>query len=112
MTRTPAMPRTETPDILDRIAHGLVESAKHAPWLSSALDAHPDGIILVDSNGEFVYFNQAATDILGFGPTPTTASEWQAQYGVFEEDGITPVATEDLPLVCALRGKWSASAYS
>lgn len=105
MSHLPASRAPLASDTVDRIASGLVESAAAAPWLAAVRDAYVDGIVMVDAAGEFVYFNQAANEILGFGPTPTNSAEWTRQYGLYESDGITPVAEENLPLVCALRGE-------
>lgn len=64
-----------------------------------------DGVIVSDLEGNFVHFNKAAESILGIGATSTPVSGWSETYGCFRPDGVTPVPSEELPLVRALRGE-------
>lgn len=61
--------------------------------------------ILVDAEGRFVFYNEAAGDVMG-APFEEIGvlepEEWNARYGPFDADG-KPVPREDLPLTTAVR---------
>lgn len=62
-------------------------------------------VFLVDPEGNLVYYNEPAEQILGrrfeeTGEVP--ASEWSTVYVATEDDG-TPVPSEELPLMIAFR---------
>jgi signal transduction histidine kinase len=79
-----------------------------AKILESVVDGMGDGLIVVDKNGKFVLFNNAARRILGMGPADIPPQDWPAHYGVFRADKKTLVPAEELPLVRALSGKGSS----
>ena len=64
-----------------------------------------DAVVVADADGKFVMFNPTAERIIGLGATETTPDEWTERYGVFFVDKVTPVPTEELPLVRAIRGE-------
>ena len=78
--------------------------------LESILDCIGEGVVAADGNGDFLYYNPEAERILGKGATKTSPEEWVEAYGVVGKDGVTPVVTEDLPLVRAMRGEWTNEA--
>jgi PAS domain-containing protein len=61
--------------------------------------------ILVDADGRFVFFNEAAAELIG-APFEEVGvlepEEWNARYGPFDSDGQT-VARDELPLTTAVR---------
>ena len=61
--------------------------------------------ILVDPDGRFVFFNEAAGELIG-APFEEVGvlepQEWNARYGPFDADGHA-VAREELPLTTAVR---------
>ena len=63
------------------------------------------GLVVADRNGNFTLFNNAAERILGVGRSEAKPEEWSQTYGVYTEDTQSPVPTEELPLVLALKGK-------
>lgn len=61
--------------------------------------------ILVDANGDIVFFNDAAAELIGspFEEIGTLSrEEWNQRFGPFDERGA-PVPTEELPVAIALR---------
>ena len=73
--------------------------------LNATLHSLADGVLVCDMEGQFILFNQEAERIVGYGAREGSPEEMAASYGVFGEDGTTPVAGEDLPLFRALRGE-------
>lgn len=69
------------------------------------LNSMSDGVIVADEKGQFLIFNPAAEQMFGKGITDTQQEEWSEQYGLFQTDQVTPISTEQLPLVRAIRGE-------
>ncbi len=64
-----------------------------------------DGVCVADRDGKFILFNRGAARALGIGATDAPPEQWTERYGIFLPDGVTPCATEALPLVRAIRGE-------
>jgi len=60
---------------------------------------------VVDPSGRFVFFNDAARRILGFGPLEAEPADWSSAYGCYRADMVTPYPSEELPLARALQGE-------
>jgi len=73
--------------------------------LESALDLIGEGVVVVDQNGRFIFFNRTAREILGLGALETTPAEWSSVYGCYRSDMVTPYPSDELPLARALRGE-------
>lgn len=61
--------------------------------------------ILVDADGRFVFFNEAAAELIGASFEEVGVLEpedWNARYGPFDSEGHG-VAREELPLTTAVR---------
>jgi PAS domain-containing protein len=73
--------------------------------LKGLLSSISEGFILADATGKFILWNAKATKILGKGPLDHAApTKWPDFYGCYHEDMVTPILSEDLPLVRALGG--------
>jgi PAS domain S-box-containing protein len=68
------------------------------------LNSMSDGVIVADENGQFLIFNPAAEQMFG-RITDTQQEEWADQYGLFQPDQVTPIPTEQIPLVRATQGE-------
>ena len=75
--------------------------------LQSVLDSMAEGLVAADEQGKFLIWNRAAERIVGYGPAELPAAEWSAHYGNYLPDEVTPMPTEQLPLVRAIRGEAS-----
>ena len=64
-----------------------------------------DGVVVVNKEGKFLFFNPIAQEIVGIGPTEGGAEEWSETYGIFYSDKVTPFPSIELPLYKAIRGK-------
>lgn len=62
-----------------------------------------EGIVVADVNGEFIFFNKVAEEILGIGMQEIEPDEWSGVYGCFYLDQITPFPSEQLPLAQTIR---------
>jgi diguanylate cyclase len=72
--------------------------------LEGILASAGDAIVVVDEQGRYEVFNDAAVRILGRGPREVPPLERPRAYGLFELDRTTPLPLEHWPLVRALRG--------
>ena len=73
--------------------------------LQALLDSLSDGIIVADTNGDFLLFNPAAKEILGIGFKDIAQSKWSSIYGCYRTDKITQYPADQLPLARALKGE-------
>lgn len=67
------------------------------------------GLVVCDHSGRLSFFNHAARDILGMGPTTGTHGERAVTYGLFLPDRRTLCPADELPLVRAMRGQTTTS---
>ena len=72
--------------------------------METTFNSISDGIVVADAQGEFLYVNPAAEQIVGMGPTDASPEEWSETYGTFYPDRETPVEAKDLPLLRAIFG--------
>ncbi len=77
--------------------------------LQSVLDSMAEGLVAADEQGKFLIWNRAAERIVGYGPADLPAEQWSEHYGNYLPDGVTPMPTEQLPLVRAIRGEVSST---
>ena len=85
------------------------ELSREKARLQAVLASLATGVIVADPGGKFTLFNDAGAEILGMGASDVRPSEWSDHYGVFELDGVTKVASKDLPLIMVLTGSESAA---
>lgn len=83
------------------------EVRRHSLLLEAMLDNMADGVVIADTNGKFLLFNQAAERIVGLGATDATPAQWTERYGLFCPDTVTPYPSDQLPLARAIRGESS-----
>lgn len=88
--------------------NGHAEHAKDIDdrLLRAALSCLSDGVVICDNNGHLVFFNAAATSMLGQGASDKASSEWSDHYGVRFEDGGPLVPEKELPLIRAMSGEF------
>jgi len=73
--------------------------------LQSVLDSMQEGLVAADEQGKFIIWNPAATKIVGMGAANVPPGEWNAHYGVYLADGVTPFPPEKNPLLLAIHGE-------
>jgi PAS domain S-box-containing protein len=77
--------------------------------LQSVLDSMAEGLVAADEQGKFILWNPAATRIVGMGAENVPPGEWNAHYGVYLPDTITPLPSEQNPLSRAIHGEVSTA---
>ncbi len=73
--------------------------------LQSILDCIGDGVVVADSNEQFLVFNPAAQRIMGHGRAEMPAQEWSRHFEILLPDRQTPYPVEELPLMRAIHGE-------
>ncbi len=92
-------------DIKSKIEHTWDDSLPHAETLRHVIDSLAEGVIVADRNGKFIFFNQAAEQILGIGAVDVPPHQWTQVYGCYYADQQTPYPAEKLPLTRAIKGE-------
>jgi PAS domain S-box-containing protein len=64
-----------------------------------------EGVIACDAEGKLSLFNRVAREWHGAERLQVPAEQWAVYYHICESDGITPLATEKIPLVRAFQGE-------
>lgn len=64
-----------------------------------------EGIVACDADGNLRLFNRAAREWHGGDPRAVPPSEWASLYDLYRSDGVTPLPTEEIPLLRAFTGK-------
>jgi diguanylate cyclase (GGDEF)-like protein/PAS domain S-box-containing protein len=108
-------PDMELIALLDTMSHFIgqfvgrrtVERAleKDDEFLTALLDNITEGIVACDENGILTVFNQATRELHGIPEEPLPAERWAEHYGLYMEDGITPMAMAQVPLLRAFNGE-------
>ncbi|MFH1302161.1 MAG: PAS domain S-box protein, partial [Planctomycetota bacterium] len=104
-----AASRDELEDRIEQRTAELKTSQKQlrrqSQILQSILDSMGDGVIVADQDGNSVFWNPAAEQMVGIGPQNVTPDKWSQIYGCYLADGKTMIPSEDLPLARAMRGE-------
>jgi len=94
---------------LSRQAEELLRSQQtletQSLMLQSVLDSMQEGLVAADERGKFIIWNPAATRIVGMGAENVPSGEWNAHYGVYLPDAVTPFPPERNPLLLAIQGE-------
>ena len=94
--------RKRTEEELRRAKEAAEEASR---ILDSSLKSIADGVIIADSTGKFLFWNEVAEQIIGLGTTDTPIEGWTAHYGCFLPDMVTPYPSQNLPLARTVRGE-------
>lgn len=73
--------------------------------LDQVLESMGEGVIVIDQESRFEFFNPAAEEMLGVGPTEERPNRWPEIYGTYAADEWTLLSPDQLPLIRALRGE-------
>lgn len=84
----------------------MEEELYHQQEFSAALlDSASDGVVACDASGRLVLFNRIAREWHGLDIALLPQEELAKYYGLYGEDGVTPLTIETIPLLRALRGE-------
>ncbi len=62
------------------------------------LNSIAEGVIVANKDGEFLFFNSIANELLGIGLQKINPEKWSDVYGCYYPDRVTPFPSELLPL--------------
>ena len=96
---------TAAPEESARAKRIEAELHERVQILDAIIRSMGDGVVVADAQARFTLFNPSAERIVGIGMTDRPPDEWTDLYGVFYADGVTPVPTDQLPVVRAVRGE-------
>ena len=88
-----------------RLQESIEQLRKQAQLMETVFKSVNDGLVVTDKAGEFLFVNPRAEQMVGMGPTDAPADQWAETYGTFYPDQKTPVPSDELPLVRAMRGE-------
>jgi len=71
--------------------------------LDAVLESVDVGVLACDADGKLSVCNREAREFHGLDAVPM--ADWVAHYQLFQEDGVTPMVVDALPLVRAMRGE-------
>jgi diguanylate cyclase (GGDEF)-like protein/PAS domain S-box-containing protein len=95
--------RAEQSDDLRALAQAAARDLEtRQQLLDAVLGSVAVGIVACDQDGRLTVFNEAAQQWHGRGFGDVDSSQWVSEYDLFEVDGVTPLATERVPLLRAL----------
>jgi PAS domain S-box-containing protein len=93
----------------EELARSRIALETQTLMLQSVLDSMAEGLVAADDQGKFLIWNRAAERIVGYGPADLPTQEWSEHYGNYLPDGVTPMPTEQLPLIRAIHGEVSTT---
>ncbi len=74
-------------------------------FTQAVLENITDGIVACDKQGVLTYFNRATRLIHGIEQEDLPPERWSEHYRLLQEDGITPMSTDQTPLFRAFNGE-------
>jgi PAS domain S-box-containing protein len=93
----------------EELVHSQMALETQTLMLQSVLNSMAEGLVAADEAGKFILWNPAATRIVGMGAENVPPGEWNAHYGVYMPDTVTPFPAEQNPLIRALHGEVSTA---
>lgn len=74
-------------------------------FVQALLDNLSNGIVACNSQGVLTLFNRATQELHGLPLKPIPSEQWAEHYDLYQVDGKTPLAQEEIPLYRALKGE-------
>ena len=74
-------------------------------FLSALIDNLEEAIVICDQEGRITRLNESARRLHGLPEEQTPPEQWSEHYDLYQMDGITPLAMEEIPLFRALQGE-------
>ena len=83
----------------------IQEQIENSSVIRKAINSLSEGLSICNLNGELVFSNQKAKEVLGIDSDKETPDQWHDTFGTFLPDQKTPFPEQDYPLVKALQGE-------
>lgn len=81
------------------------ELIEHFIPLESICSSILDGVIIIDSNKRFLYWNKAAKEILADLPDAGDSQDWAMRYKLLDLNGQAFLKFDSIPMIKALNGE-------
>ena len=78
---------------------------KEKEFQSAMLESLQSGVVACGADGTLALFNRAACEFHGMAEAPLPTEDWASTFDLFQADGLSPLRTEDIPLVRAFAGE-------
>lgn len=82
-----------------------LEREREREFLDAVLESLDAGIVACGPEGVLSLFNRATREMHGVSEKAIPPEQWASRFDLFRPDGRTPMRTEDIPLLRALRGE-------
>lgn len=89
----------------ETLRQALAKADEGDRMLSTLMEQVPEGITICDADGTLRLVSQRGQELLGAVHVGKSIDEVVAEWKVYQPDGVTPMATADLPLNRALQGE-------
>ena len=96
---------TQLEKLTQQLEEAISELQNRHTLMDIVFNSISDGVIVANEEGEFLFFNKVAEEIVGIGATEGVPEEWADVYGTFYPDQITPIPSTELPLYKAIQGE-------
>jgi diguanylate cyclase (GGDEF)-like protein len=90
---------------LSRRSRAEIAVAKERQLMASILNSCSDAVVVADETGKIILSNPAADRVFREVRAGTPAHDLARLLGMYREDGVTPFAPQDVPLMRAVRGE-------
>ncbi len=97
-------------DLEYRVEKRSAELKRQEEWNRMLLENLTEGVVACNAKGELTLFNKAAREWHGMDPRAIKPEKWAEYYSIYEGDGVTPMPTENIPLIRALNGEQISNA--
>ncbi len=81
------------------------ELVRQKVFTEAVLENITDGVVACDKEGRLSYFNRATRLMHGVERVDLPPEQWSEHYSLLQEDGVTPMPTEQIPLYRAFKGE-------
>ena len=88
-----------------KLLETISQLKRQAQLMETVFRSVSDGVVVTNKDGEFLFVNPSAQDIVGKGATDVPSDQWSEEYGTFYPDQNTPFPSDALPLVRAMHGE-------
>lgn len=82
-----------------------LEAEAQNELFEAVLESIDNGIVACDAQGGLTLFNQASVEMHGTGVTDIDKEDVGQAYDLYEDDGVTPLTPDRIPLFRALKGE-------
>ena len=88
-----------------RLEQTIGSLERQTQLLDTVFNSMNDGVVVLDTTGQVLFTNSSVELACIESPRNVDSSEWPETYGIFYVDQETPVPTDQMPVMRALRGE-------